>query len=145
MHFAESILSAIETKLTGLATTGANIVRGRVYPVETTPALSVYMGADSVNGEFGATNLGFIDRTLEVIIRSHVKVTSTLDTDLNKIRAEVYAAMVADHTLGLQYVLNAWLEVDNQPSISADSEQPTASQDMVYKVHYRHSYASAEA
>ena len=145
MHRAESILQSVETTLTGLTTTGTNIQRGRVYPIETTPALSVYMGSDDTSGDYGATNVGFVDRVLEVIIRSHIKLTSTLDTDLNKIRAEVYAAMMADYTLGLSYVINTWLVSDAQPSLSADSEQPTATQDMTYRVHYRHSYASAEA
>ena len=145
MHRAESILSAVETTLTGLATTGTRVQRGRVYPVETAPALSIYMGSDDTSGDYGATNLGFVDRMLEVVVRSHIKVTTDLDTDLNQIRAEVYAAMMADYTIGLAYIINTWLVSDAQPSLSADGEQPTATQDMIYRVHYRHSYASAEA
>ena len=49
-HRAEQILAAVQTAVTGLASTGTNVDRGRAddIPAEKCPALRVAMGADNL-------------------------------------------------------------------------------------------------
>jgi hypothetical protein len=146
-HRAEQILDAMQTALTGLASTGSNVVRGRVYPSDAERALSVYMGQDQPLGDDGYTNVSFIDRVLEVVIRLHAKTptaTAAVETLLNQSRAEVFAALSADTTLGLDFVISTYPSGDDQPELSADSDQPAGTQAMRWSVHYRHSITSAE-
>ena len=143
MHRAESIMSAVETAITGLTTTGARVVRARVRTVETAPALSLEQGADDVNPEL--SNYPKIARELNVKIISHVKDNDTADSDLNLIREEVYSAMMADRTLGLSYVVDTDLIGDDEPEFTGDADQVSGRQQMNFVVKYRHSWTDAGA
>ena len=139
-HKAETIVGAVVTAVTGLATTGARVERGRAYAVAAVPSLSVYMGEDQVLSEL---SIGYYDRALEVFIEAHVATTGNLEQDLNQIRAEVFAALRADPTLG-----GSCIEIspagDGQPSIQGETDTPHALQQLLYLVKYRHSTTSAE-
>lgn len=141
-HRAESILAAVKTAVTNLTTTGTRVVRGRVFAVGTLPALSVDMGSELPVDE---SNMAFQDELLEVAITSYVKGTQgTTDTEHNTIAAEVYAALMADRTLGLGYVhTTRWL--GRLAPRRDNAEQAVSQQEMRIEVHYRHSHTSAEA
>lgn len=134
---------AIEAAITGLATTGPNVVRGKVRTVETPPALSLEMGADDVNPE--TSSFPRKHRELNVKVFSFVKQNDNPDTLLNTIRSEVYAAIMADTTLGLQYVIDVDLIGDDEPELSGEADQITGRQQMNYVVSYRHSWTDAGA
>jgi hypothetical protein len=140
MHRAETILNAIETALTGLTTTGANVERGRVYSVDITPSLSIEMG----NDEAILTNFSKQDRALDVVITSYTKSTANTETQSNAIRAEVYAALMNDRTLGLSFVSNIFLENDLSPQLSGEGGERISTQALNYIVNYRHSLTNAE-
>lgn len=142
-HKAEDILDAVMTAVTGLATTGARVTRGRAYAVSEPDSLSVYQGADIADETLTYTHY---DRALEVVIESHVAAFSTSDIEqrLNQIRAEVFAGLRADYTLGGTCIDIRPAE-DGRPDISGDQDKPIASQTMLYLVKYRHSVTSAEA
>jgi len=140
MHRAESILQALTTRLTGLATTGANVQRGWVDQLDAVPGLIVRMGQD---GHERNVNMA-IDRLLEVDIESVVRAGADADTRLNQIRAEVYAALQADRTLGLPWVLDLVLLVDSAPT-QRDNAVPLVRQVQRYAIHYRHSPTSTES
>ena len=143
MHRAESIMQAITTNLTGLATTGANVHRGRVYTLASVPALSVSMGQDENLTD--ARTWPFLTRRLQVIISAHVKTTTQLETQLNQIKTEVFAALNADISQGLAYVIDTELAIDEQPELDAEQDQPAARCDMQWTILYRHSNTSTEA
>ncbi len=143
MHRAESIMQAIEQRLTGLATTGSRIERARVWPVEECPALSIERGDDAPmdNGR----SLGFQSRQLEVFVTAYAKSpTGTFETSLHQIAAEVYAALFADVTQGLPYVMDTHWTGDSRPETSTETEGRTATMQMAYQIHYRHSIATPE-
>ena len=147
-HRAEQILAAATTAVTGLTSTGAAVARGRLYPTDDSPALSVFMGADAVQGDYGYSNMAYVDRLLDLIIRIHAKGLTddaAIDTLLNASRAEVFAAIATDPTLGLGFVISAYPAGDEAPVLDVSSDQPTGTQDMHFSVHYRHSTTSAEA
>ena len=137
---AETIIAKVVTTLTGLTTTGDNVVRGRVYAVEddALPALSIYMGTDEPIGEDGPTNFTFQDSDLLVRVKIHVKTVSTqVDTLLNLIRREVHVAMMADHTQGLAFVHTTKPLGAEEPDLSGEGEQPSAEMDVNWLIQYR--------
>lgn len=139
---AESIVVAFNTLVTGLPQTQGRVERGRVYPVDVLPALTINMGAEQIVDD---PNIAFQDEYLDVEVTASVKDNSGVDTALNQIRAEVYAAVMSNRTLGLSYVLDTrWLGRDT-PDRSGELEQKSARQTMIFRVHYRHSYTSTES
>lgn len=141
MHRSESILSAIETALTGLATTGANVARGRAYAVPLFPALTISKGSDSADDD---TVLPVLERDLSVFIDIHVNATGNSETALNAIAAEVFAALRADPTLGLSYVYDCALVGEDEPEIEGGQDLPVARMRSTWLVIYEHSTGSAE-
>lgn len=140
---AESVMGAVATAITGLATTGANVQRGQIYGHQVTdlPALALYMGADSPAAEH---QTGLIDWELTIRIESTVTLDSsyttmgnTLETSLNVIREEIHAALLADHTLGLAYVIDVTPGPAAAPELSGEGNEPIASQALEFIVKYR--------
>ena len=143
MHRAESILSAIETTLTGLSTTGANVQRGRVYAVGTAPGLSIFKESDIANDADAI--LDPLVRELTIGVDIHVNQTGNPETPLNAIAAEIYAALNVDYTLGLSYVIDCDLVGDDPPEIEGTQDLPVARMRSTWRIIYEHSRASAEA
>ncbi len=141
MHRAESILAAVTTAVSGLATTGANVLRGYGVQLPGLPGLVVKMGADESIAGF---SVSIVARRLEVEIEARVKQAADSDTVLNQVRAEVYAALMADPRLGLAYVVDTVHQVDAAPD-DKDLTAAVVRQVMTFSVDYRHSYQSAES
>jgi hypothetical protein len=133
----EQIMDAVVTTLTGLTTTGSNVVRAQVYDSSSVelPGLAIFMGADIVEEMISNS---FYDWVLEVVVESRVKTTSQVDELLNTIRGEVHAALFADYTLGLPTIV---IDLDaisaSEPTLSPDGAQPIAIQRLNYVVKYR--------
>lgn len=140
-HRAESIIEKVVTAVTGLTTTGANVIRGMTASQDINNFLSVDMGAEQAIGD---PNVSYQDCYLDVEITAHARLTSNVDTQLNKIHAEVYAALMATPQLALSYVFDTrWM---GRSSVERNvAQQKLGQQTAVYRVHYRHSYASAES
>lgn len=143
MHRAETIMQAVETTLTGLATTGTNIERTRIRTSRTQPAISIEMGSD--DQMFDRSAYPKVDRDLQVTIISYVKNNAQAEQQLNQIRAEVFAAMVADRTLGQTFVIDVENTGDSQPTFSGEADKIVAVQELNYTIKYRHSWTSAES
>ena len=141
-HKAEQVLVAFKSTVTGLATTGANTQRGRLYDLVNLPALVVEKGIDARVAE---KNMAVIDRILSIKVTAVVQAVEELESSLNQIAAEVYASLMADHTMGLDFVIDLNFSDDGAPVIETGGETPIALMEMTYDIMYRHSYASTEA
>jgi len=99
-HVRKQIRDAIVTAVTGLTSTGSNVFRSRVFPIETTklPALCVYTKSEAVDFDTLTINRSIM-RNLEVMIEAYVSGTSNYDDDLDTIAVEVEEALSADVTL----------------------------------------------
>lgn len=148
---AEQILAAIKTACTGLTTTGANIQRGQVYPHDESalPALGVFMGADQVISEL---QTGLVDWELTVLIQSAVKATaeyttldSLVDQQLNQIRKEVHAAVMASPRLGLTFVIDTAADIAEAPRLESEGAYPYGFQTIGFTVTYRSSRSDISA
>ena len=149
-HRAEQILAAFLTTLTGLTTTSTRVARGRAYPLEkgSSPALSIFMGNDTPPepGEEG-DNYPYIDSTLEIIVRAHVKSAgAVLDTTLNLIRKEVVKALQGTTKLGLSgFVIHFWEGETTEPEIDGEGEKRATAMDTIWLVKYRRSVTDPSA
>ena len=142
-HRAETILDTIDTLLTGLATTGTNVERARTWASHTNPALTISKGADQ-----SASIDECLDsqvRELFVNVTMHTQQTGNQETALNAIAAEVYAAMLADESLGLAFVFDTFLMGDTEPDISDSQDLPVGMMTSEFRILYEHSSGSAEA
>ena len=139
---AEQILDALTTTVTGLATTGANVQRARVYPFAASidSALSVFMGADEVL-QIQAND--YIDWELTVIFMAHARATGNPDQTLNQIRKEVHAAVMADHTQG-GLVMDTNPVTAEEPELSS-GDKPIASMRIEYLFQYRTTRTAIDA
>jgi hypothetical protein len=144
MHRAESIMQAITTNVTGLTTTGANVYRGRAYPVAALPALSVSQGAQQRLDDY--ETMPTIARTLDVDITAHVQQVANTETTLNQIETEIYSSLKSSANLGLPYVLDIeWRSSAAPDQDGKSSEVPIASMVITFEVRYEHSDSSTES
>jgi len=144
---AELIMAAVRALITGLVTTGANVQRGQIYNHESEklPALALSMGPDIPDAEFQFDKiLWSLTLSIESTIKltdSYLENTSDLETALNNIRNEVYAAVMADHQLGLGFVNDTIPGPAGRPVIDGEGDYPTGSQVMDFIVSYKASRA----
>lgn len=100
-HVRKQIRDAAVTALTGLTTTGANVFRNRVFPLETSklPGLCVFTKSESV--DFDTLHIPrSIMRNLDLGVEAYVVATADYDNTLDIIAVEVEEALAADVTLG---------------------------------------------
>lgn len=136
-HRAEQILAAVQTKVTGLTTTGTHVDRGRGddIPAENTPALRVAMGADTILDPWSPQVL---ECELEVSVFGYAYDSATnIETLLNQIRKEVTIALTADFTLGLAFVEGLTEQGAQKPDIGSDAAKPSGRLEMQFKVQYQ--------
>jgi len=135
-HVRQQIRDDIVTTLTGLATTGSNVFRSRIFPLEQTnlPALVIY--SKSETSEYDTIGLPrSVNRVLDVAVEAYVKGVSNYDNTLDTIAVEVEEAIAADVTLG-------GLAKDAQitafeADFAGDGEQPVAVGRFTITVEYR--------
>ncbi len=102
-HRANQILQAVKTRLTGLATTGANIYQSRAYAIENLPAINIRYAGDQPLTTNNQTQDSKLNINVEIFTK---KQESQLDAELLQIRKEIQIAIMADPTLGLPFVID---------------------------------------
>ncbi len=135
-HVRKQIRDAVITALTGLTTTGSNVFRSRIYPLESNklPGLCVFSKSEATTFDT-LTISRSINRVLEIGVEAYVKATSDYDNTLDTIAVEVEEAIASDVTLGS-------LAKDTQVTsfeadFSGEGEQPVAIGRFTVEVIYR--------
>jgi hypothetical protein len=135
-HVRKQIRDALVTELTGLTTTGSNVFRSRIYPLEKTklPCLCIFTKSETT--EFDTMTISrSTARNLEVMVEAYVKETANYDNLLDTIAVEVEEALAADVTLG---GLSKDVQVTAfEAEYSGDGEQPVAVGRFTVAVAYR--------
>ena len=137
-HPLDAVIAFFVTTVTGLATTGTNVFRQRVYDLEdgVLPALLIYMGDDIAIGENGRTNMAYIDGDVEIRIEIKAKDSTDLDTALLDIRAEIETALNAAFSARPASVQDYWQIGMTEPETSeSDTRKGTAV--LTYNAMYR--------
>jgi hypothetical protein len=142
---AESIMAVVQSTVTGLATTGTRVDRGRNddIPSESMPCLRVAMGSDDVNDPYLPT---LVDSEMEVFVIAYAHDSATnIETKLNQIRAEVVTALLANRQMGLGYVHGIFERGASQPELAGDLAKPAGRMELKFTVRYRRSANDATA
>lgn len=141
----EQIVDAIKTRVTGLGLTGAHVFRGLDHDLQETqlPALEIEQGRDQLEDEYCN---GLADWNLDVDIVAIAQDTSAaLATSLNAIRTQVAAALLADTTLGLPWVIRCAEQGADEIERSGAGHKPTGRMRLRWSVRYRRSIADPTA
>lgn len=136
MHKREQIKDAVITAVTGLATTGTNVFKSRVYSNgdKHLPGLMVYFEEEeSEPGSTGATRS--LDRILNLVVEGQVKSGEDVDEIMDDIAEEVEAAMDADRYLG-GLALESYLAA-TQFGFSGEGRRRAGSIKLVFKIFYQ--------
>jgi hypothetical protein len=134
-HVRKLIRDDIETTLTGLATTGANVYQTRVYPIaeDRLPGLAIYTSTE-------ATDYATITpprtqvRTLTVSVDVYVKAVTAYDDTLDAICVEIEEALYTDRTRGGNAKDTRVTAFDSD--FSGDGDQPVARATLNVEVDY---------
>jgi len=135
-HVRQQIRDDIVTTLTGLTTTGSNVFRSRIFPLEETnlPALCIYTKSET--SEYDTIGLPrSVNRILDVAVEAYVKGVSNYDNTLDTIAVEVEEAIAADITLG-NLAKDAQITAF-EADFAGDGEQPVAVGRFTVTVEYR--------
>jgi hypothetical protein len=135
-HVRQQIRDDIVTTLTGLTTTGSNVFRSRIFPLEETnlPALCIYTKSET--SEYDTIGLPrSVNRVLDVAVEAYVKGVSNYDNTLDTIAVEVEEAIAADVTLG-NLAKDAQITAF-EADFAGDGEQPVAVGRFTVTVEYR--------
>lgn len=127
----EQAAAAVEANIAANAQVvadGATVVRARVGPWQGAdlPAYVVTYGPDAPLGELGPDNVRFIDWEFVVFVDYYDKLTTAqIDTVLQDARANIHAALMADVTQGLNFVLTTIPQGADEPLIDDEANQKT--------------------
>lgn len=136
-------MTTVLSTLTGLTTTGANVARNKTFAWDdaVTDALNIIMEDDKPSGEL---SIPILDFELGLAVEIHTK-NATPETQINKIKAEIIIALMADYTLGLSYVVQIKELGFSAPVLSGEAEKPTAVCEGKFVIQYQRSYLTPEA
>jgi len=134
-HVRKLIRDNIETTLTGLATTGANVYQTRVYPIaeDRLPGLAIYTSSEAT--EYATltpprTQL----RTLSVSVDVYAKAVTAYDDLLDAACVEIEEALYTDRTRGGSAKDTRIIAFDSD--FSGDGDQPVARATLTVEVDY---------
>lgn len=141
-HVSKQLLDAVTAAATGLTTTGGNVLQSRVYALASAPGLTVRLGERRVVQELSGA---VVDAEQDITIDIHVAAPAEqIDDQLLAIEAELYAALAADYTLGLDFVIDARPQGLTEPELEA-AERPKAQASSRWTYLVRHGQQTLEA
>ena len=134
-HVRKLIRDNIETTLTGLATTGANVYQTRVYPIaeDRLPGLAIYTNSEAT--EYATINPPRTQlRTLSVSVDVYAKAVTAYDDLLDAACVEIEEALYTDRTRGGNAKDTRIIAFDSD--FSGDGDQPVARATLTVEVDY---------
>lgn len=138
MHVRTQIRDALKTLLTGLATTGANVSKNRVYPYTEgrLPALSIRSG-DEVHWEEGDA-IGDSEewRLLTLHVEVRALAGADVDDELDQIAVEIENALSGDSKLGGLLKRSIEYEGADEPSLEDGGKLPIGLMGLHYTAYY---------
>jgi hypothetical protein len=103
------------------------------------PATSIDIGEDSPIDADGASNLSFLDSvlTLAVTHRDQSGSEEELIEALIRMRTETHVALMADRSLGLDFVIDTQYAGALEPELDEPNDGFAGSLTSIWRVHYR--------
>lgn len=135
-HARQQIIERVATLVTGLATTGTNVYRTPIYPMETgsLPAVQVRFAPGMIEqpGEQTAMAPRIFQRLCRVEVIGIARATSNIDQDLNQISLEVEKVLAMP-------VSGPWKDVVLDAvewRLNGDGSQPVGEIVLTYRISY---------
>ena len=124
-HVRQQIRDNVVTTLTGLSTSGSNVFRSRVYPMETAklPGLAIYTEGEETAYETVKSPRTQI-RTLTITVDCFVTSVSNFDSSIDTMCSEIEEALATDLTRG--GLAKDTKLVSFESDFSGEGEQPIA-------------------
>jgi hypothetical protein len=135
-HIRTQILVAVASALTALPTTGSNVFRGRVYPLQDAelPALRVdWSSESSAPATIGTLNL--ISRKVQVTVLCVAKASPGAADLLDQVCKEVEEALAAPCAALAGLALSCALQ-SSDITQSGAAEKPSAEVRLTYELEY---------
>jgi hypothetical protein len=136
-HERQDIRDAIVLALTGLVTTGSNVISSNVYPIadDQLPALSIYTLSETSNVVSKSSSGAILERSVEFVVTAYVKASSNYDSIIDTILQEVEQALEEDNTVNslVQFIYPTDLNID----ISDEGNKPIAIAAQGFRLQYR--------
>lgn len=107
---------------------GATVVKSRIGPWQEAdlPAYVLTYGPDTPLNDLGPDNTRFIDWEFVVFVDYYNKLTTNnIDTVLQNARANIHAALMADVTQGVNFILTTIPSGADEPLLDDAVEQKT--------------------
>jgi hypothetical protein len=135
-HVRTQIRDAFVARLTGLATTGANVFGQRTRPnTDALPYLKVWVGADS--GETTTVGDDYIEqRSADLIVEAYVKDGSDIEDALDQIVLEVQQSIATAPDLSFGGLLRMILAPRIEPDVDDSLEKPCGVNRITYPITY---------
>lgn len=135
-HVRQTIRDNIVTAVTGLSTTGSNVYRTQIYPLEHSnlPGLCVYASVEDAAID-NMTGTRSLERRCDYIIEAFVRAASNYDNTMDTICAEIEAAMATDVTRGGN--AKDTVLTRSEFEYSEEGDRPMAMARLTYSVQYR--------
>jgi hypothetical protein len=135
-HIRTQILTAVASALAGLPTTGSNVFRGRVYPLQDAelPGLKVDWTTETSAPETIGT-LSLVDRKLQVTVLCVVKASPGTNDLLDQICKEVELALATPCAALAGLALSCALQ-SSDITQSGAAEKPAGEVRMTYEIEY---------
>jgi hypothetical protein len=147
-HVRQQIRDAVVTAVTGLTTTGTNVFKTRVYPINRAalPGLCVYAQSESSSpSTIGSLkSVSSYLRTVAIGLEVYARNTDNLDDDLDDIAVEIEQSIATDSDLNslAEDVILSSTVID---IIGGDTETPVGVMKLTYDVIYRTTLADPSA
>lgn len=134
-HARQQIRAQLVSTLTGLTTTGNNVIASRVYDVATNslPSLAIYTLSEDVGDESANKQM----RQLDVVVEVRAKASNNLDNTLDAIGAEVEDALFAAGDTTLNGKCKNFNYDGLEITLSSEAEQPIGLMTMRFIAQYR--------
>ena len=136
-HVRQSIRDNVVTAVTSLSTTGSNVHRTRVYPLESgdLPGLCVYANSEASEVDI-LSGTRSLNRTADIVVEAYVRATANYDNTLDTICGEVEAALATDVTRGGKAKDTTLIATEIEYSDEA-GDRPIGIARMTFSVMYR--------
>lgn len=143
MHRAEQILEAVVSAIESQADRGAAVVPHLALTLseddQELPAVAVRLGSDDPVSELGTSNLAYIDSVLQIRCTVYARHVDQAEEarELMRLRSVVHRALMADQTLGLDFVMGVRYGGASEPERDAAGGQIAGRMDCLFGVLYR--------
>lgn len=139
-HVLQTVREAAVAALTGLPTTGSNVLQQDPYPAENVPALVVATAADPVVEEMETPQVLRWD--VQIAVACIAKGAGNVAAQLDAITLEVQAALCAVSSIGGRQVVITPVSFE-PPTFSGEGDQPVARRTVIFTVYSLHTTATA--